>query len=295
MSIRRYAAALALLTAAVPLGAQQPAAGTTPTLQYLSASVRAAGMAGGSVALTGDAAVVFDNPAIIGPIRRLAVEASYARLPDRRGYASGAAALRTGPVSIGGGLRYLDFPDDHPLTDNLEWVAAASLRLRGVHLGVSTDYASVEDSSGTVSRALTEDAGVMVTFFDIASAALSFENLGRTSLSGSTLDLPSRTHLGFSFNLIDTYSNGRLLATWETVWTADQPRRTIVGLEAGVFVHGIGVVGRIGHGAQPPRSGVGKTSYGASLVLGTARLDYAYQRQSALGESIHLLGVHWTP
>jgi hypothetical protein len=252
-------------------------------------------MAGGSVALTGDAAVVFDNPAIIGPIRRLAIEAGYARLPDNRWYTSGAAALRAGPVSVGGGLRYLRFPDGGAVSDNLEWVAAAALRLRGVHLGVSTDYVSVEDSSGAVSRTLTEDVGVMVAFFDIAGAALSFENLGRTPLSGSRLELPSRTHLGLSFNLIDTYSNGRLLATWETIWTANEPRRTILGLEAGVFVHGVGLVGRIGHGAQPRASGVGKTSYGGSLVLGTARLDYAYQSRSAIGRSVHLIGVHWTP
>jgi hypothetical protein len=279
---------------APPLTAQTPEP-PRPALQNLSASVRAAGMAGGSLALTGDAAVVFENPAIIGPIRRLAVEAAYARLPDERWYTSSAAALRTGPVSVGGGWRYLRYPDGSPVHDNLEWVAATSLRVRGVHLGVAADYVSVEDSAGTVTRTLTQDLGLMVAFFDISALALSFENLGRTSLTGPRLTLPSRTHLGFSLNLIDTYSNGRLLATIETIWTDGESRRTILGLEGGAVLHGIGLVARVGHGGQPAGSGVGKTSVGGSVVLGRARLDYAYQHRSAIGRTVHLMGVHWTP
>ncbi|HET9065125.1 MAG TPA: hypothetical protein VFN22_04815 [Gemmatimonadales bacterium] len=279
---------------AMPLRAQTPVPDVAP-ITNLSASVRAAGMAGAAVALTGDAAVMFDNPAIIGPIRHLAVEIGYARLPDDRWYSSSALALRAGPVSVGGGLRYLRYPDADPLTDNLEWVAATSIRLRGVHLGASADYVSIEDSTGAVRRTLTQDLGVMVAFFDIAGLALSFENLGRTSLSGDRLMLPARTHLGFSLNLIDTYSNGRLVGLIETVWTDGEARRTILGLEAGVVLHGIGLVARIGHGAAPAGSGVGSTSYGGSLVLGRARVDYAYQHRSAIGRSVHLVGMHWTP
>lgn len=285
---------VALVLVACPARGQAPVP-PAAAITNLPASIRAAGMAGIAVALTGDAAVVFENPAIIGPIRRVAVEAGYARLPDDRWYTTGAMALRAGPVSAGGGLRYLRFPETHPLTDILEWVAATSVRLRGVHVGISADYLSVEDSSGTIRRTLTQDLGVMVTFFDIAGLALSFENLGRTTVSGERLDIPARTHLGFSLNLIDTYSNGRLVGLIETVWTDGAPRRTILGLEAGAFVHGIGLVARIGHGAAPEGSGIGSTSYGGSVVLGTARIDYAYQRRSAIGENVHLVGLHWTP
>lgn len=135
----------------------------------------------------------------------------------------------------------------------------------------------------------------MVAFFDIAGLALSFENLGRTSLSGDRLALPARTHLGFSLNLIDTYSNGRLVGLIETVWTEGEPRRTILGLEGGAVLHGIGLVARLGHGAAPAGSGIGSTTYGGSVVLGRARIDYAYQNRSAIGRSVHLVGVHWTP
>jgi hypothetical protein len=264
-------------------------------LPDLAASVRVAGLAGAGVAMPGYAAGVFDNPSNIGPIKVLSLEAAYAKLPDQSTYATGAAAVRAGAFNVGGGLRYLRFQGERPVVDNLSWVTAVVYRVKGVALGTSAKYVSVEDSAGTVFRTLTSDAGVTLAFFDIAALAVSFQNLGRYALSGERLELPASTHLGFSMNLIDTYSNGRLLATIESDWTDGAARRTVVGLEAGVVVRGVGVIGRIGNGGQPAGSGVGKTSYGGSLVLSRARLDYAYQRRSAIGRSVHLVGARWTP
>jgi len=292
--------AIALLVCAPLLGAQEvlplaPVLPPRPALPDLPASVRSAGMAGLAVPLTGDAAVVFDNPAAIGPIRRLSIEASYARLPNDRWYTTGAAALRIGRVSVGGGYRYLDYTGDGPIRDNLQWVAAVAGRISPVYAGVSAKYVSLEDSSGTVFRTLTEDASLTLAFFDIASVALVFDNIGTTRLTGEPLDLPSATRLGFSLNFIDTYSNGRLLGTIETVWADGESRRTLLGLEGGFVISGIGLVARIGHGGQPRLSGAGKTAYGGSVVLSRARVDYAYQPQTAIGSAVHLVGVHWTP
>jgi hypothetical protein len=286
--------AVPLLMALVPAlaVAQLP---PRPSLPDLAASVRVAGMAGAGVAMPGYAAGVFDNPSNIGPIKVLSLEAAYAKLPDRSTYATGAAAVRAGDFNLGGGLRYLRYQGDRPIVDNLSWVAAAVYRVKGVALGTSAKYVSVEDSAGTIYRTLTSDAGVTLAFFDIAALAISFHNLGRYALSGERLELPASTHLGFSMNLIDTYSNGRLLATIEGDWTDGAARRTVLGLEAGVVVRGIGLIGRIGTGGQPAGSGVGKTSYGGSLVLSRARVDYAYQRRSAIGRSVHLIGARWTP
>ncbi|HRP07319.1 MAG TPA: hypothetical protein PLL69_02430 [Gemmatimonadales bacterium] len=290
--IVRAAALLGLVSA--PLAGQ----GVTPprpALPDLPASVRSAGLAGIAVPLPGDAAVVFVNPSSIGPLRRLSVEASYASLSGDRWYTTGAAALRVGRLSAGGGYRYLDYTGDGPVAGNLQWVAAVAGRVAPFHLGVSAKYVAVEDSSGEVYRTLTEDAAVTLAFFDIAAVALSFNNLGRSRLSGARLDLPASTHLGFSLNLIDTYSNGRLLATAETIWTHDAPRRTLIGLEGGVVVSGVGLVARVGHGGQPQGSGAGKTAYGGSLVLSRARIDYAFQPRTSVGRSVHLVGLHWTP
>lgn len=288
------AAAAGLLLLAASANAQQ-AVPPTPVLPSLSASVRVAGLGGAGVAIPGYASSVFDNPSAIGPIRALSLEGAYARLPDDSWYTAGAAAARVGTFNVGGGYRYLRYLGDQPVTDNLSWVAAGVYRVGGAALGASAKYVSVEDSSGTVFRTLTTDAGVTLAFFDIAALALAFQNLGRYSLSGQQLDLPASTHLGFSMNLIDTYSNGRLLGTIETIWTDGEPRRTVIGAEAGAVFGGVGLVGRIGFGAHPSAPEGNRTSYGAAVVLPRTRLDYAYQRRSALGGRVHLVGVSWTP
>ncbi|MBA2292587.1 MAG: hypothetical protein H0W15_09030 [Gemmatimonadales bacterium] len=293
--MRHWVTCAGLLLLGVGAATAQDRAPPVPALPYLSASVRVAGLAGAGVAMPGYASSVFDNPSAIGPIRRLSLEGAYARLPDDSWYTTGAAAVRAGRFNVGGGYRYLRYLGDQPVTDNLQWVAAGVYRVGGAALGASAEYISVEDSSGTVYRTLTSDAGITLAFFDIAALALSLQNLGRYSLSGERVEVPSSTHLGFSMNLIDTYSNGRLLGTIETIWTAGESRRTIVGVEAGAVFGGVGLVGRLGVGAQSPASGVSRTSYGASVVLPRTRVDYAYQRRSALGRSVHLLGLSWTP
>jgi cyanophycinase-like exopeptidase len=104
-------------------------------------------------------------------------------------------------------------------------------------------------------------------------------------------------HVGFSLNLLDTYSNGRLLATIESVWTEQDRGRTVLGLEAGAAIGGVGLVARVGSGRQPGLAGglLSNTTFGASLLLGRARLDYAFQRRSAIGRDVHLAGIRWTP
>src|SRR5690606_1188708 len=81
----RRAALLGMLGFASPLVGQE-APPPVPRIADLPASVRAAGLAGASVGLPGFAAVVFDNPSAIGPIRVLSLEGAYARLPDDRWY-----------------------------------------------------------------------------------------------------------------------------------------------------------------------------------------------------------------
>jgi hypothetical protein len=170
-------------------------------------------------------------------------------------------------------------------------------RRGGIALGGGAKYVSVEERGRATIRSLTADLGLQVTFFDIAAVALSAQNLGEAHLSGDGLDLPPAAHLGMSLNLLDTYSNGRLLATTETSWSRGDRGRTVVGLEAGAVVSGLGIIGRIGSGRQPGLAGglLSNTTFGGSLLLGRARLDYAFQHRSALGRDVHLVGARWTP
>ncbi|MFN0178831.1 MAG: hypothetical protein ACKVZ0_08525 [Gemmatimonadales bacterium] len=286
--------ALLAVLVATPLVAQPR---RTPAILSYPANVRSAGLAGAGVAMTGYAGSVFNNPSGLAPIRALSLEGTIARLPDRSTYTMGSAAIRLASFNLGGGYQYLRFPSGGPIYDNLTWVGTGVFRRGGLALGTSGKYVSLEDSAGVISRAMTTDMGVTVALFDIAALAVSVHNLGDWEVSNGGLDLPRSWHLGFSFNLLDTYSNGRLLATIETVWAQRQERRTVLGLEAGAVFYGIGVVGRVGHGGQAGDiSGtLSKTTFGGTIVLGEARVDYAYQRRSPLGRNVHLFGVRWTP
>jgi hypothetical protein len=282
-----------LIPATAVVGQSRP----VPTILDYPANVRSAGLAGAGVAMTGYSGSVFNNPSGLAPIRSLSLEASVARLSDRSTYTMGAAAVRVGQFNVGGGYQYLRFPSGHPIYDNLSWVGTGVYRWGGLSLGTSAKYVSLEDSAGTITRSMTTDMGLTVALFDIAALAVSVDNVGHWSVSNGGLRLPRAWHLGFSFNLLDPYSKGRLLATVETVWTQDQRRRTVLGLEAGAVFYGVGLVARIGHGAQPgdfDRT-FSKTAYGGSVVLGRARLDYAFQERSLLGREVHLFGVRWTP
>ncbi len=286
---------LGIVCGVSPLAAQSTR--PTPAILSFPANVRAAGLAGAGVAMPGYAGSVFSNPSGLAPIRALSLEGTLARLPDRSTYNMGSAAFRVADFNFGGGYQYLRLPRNSPVHDNLSWVGTAVYRRSGLALGTSAKYVSVEDSAGTIARAVTTDVGTTIAFFDIAALALSVHNLGDWTVSSGGLELPRSWRLGFSMNLLDTYSNGRLLATIETAWTEGQSRRTVFGLEAGAVFYGLGLVGRIGHGGQPDHvSGtLSKTTYGGSVVAGGARFDYAYQPESPLGKGVHLFGVRWTP
>lgn len=268
-----------------------------PVILGFPSSVQAAGLAGAGVALPGYAGALFVNPAGIAPIRVLSVEAGFSRTPDRATYGMAAAAGRLGRFNLGFGARYLRFPGDSPTYDNLSWVGAVVYRYGSIAVGASGKYVSVEERDGPITRSLTSGLAMQVAFFDIAALALSLQNLGQAKVSGEGLSLPDALHLGFSLNLLDTYSNGRLLATVESVWTEQDRGRTVVGLEAGAAVGGLGIVARIGSGRQPGLAGglLSNTTFGASLLLGRARIDYAFQRRSAIGRDVHLAGMRWTP
>jgi hypothetical protein len=287
------------LVALLALGPARAAAQEVPVPLILGfpSGVQAAGLAGAGVALPGYAGSLFVNPAGIATIRVLSVEAGFSRTPDRSTYAMAAAASRIGRFNVGFGARYLRFPAESPTFDNVSWVGAAVYRLGSIAFGMSGKYVSVEAREGPVTRSLTSGLAVQVAFFDIAALAISAQNIGQFNLTGDGLHLPDAVHVGFSLNLLDTYSNGRLLATIERVWTEQDRGRTVLGLEAGAAIGGVGLVARVGSGRQPGLAGglLSNTTFGASLLLGRARLDYAFQRRSAIGRDVHLAGIRWTP
>lgn len=283
--------ALGLLGLVGTAAAQQPRGSLLPELP---ASVRVAGLAGAGVANIGYAGTVFENPSGLAPIRTLSIEAALYRRPDGSTYNMGAAAVRVGRFNLGGGYQYLLYPRGAPIRDNVLSVGALTYRRGGLAAGAGLKYLSVEDAGGHIDRTIVKDVGVTLALFDIAALGLSWQNFGAQAVSGQELPIPGAFHLGFSLNLIDTYTNGRLLALVESVWTEGQPQRTLWGLEGGAVVGGLGLIARVGYGRQPAGSGLSRTALGGGILIGAARLDYAY-RASAVGEPVtHLFGVRWT-
>jgi hypothetical protein len=286
-------AACFLFLGPLTVAAQQ--ASDPPLVLSLPAAVRQAALAGTGAALIGDAGSVFSNPAGLATIKVLSLEGSFQFYPDETKQGSAAAALRVGPFNLGGGGSYIVFSDSSPISSNLMWVGSAVYRFGLIAVGASGKYVSSEDSSGRISRALTTDAGLAIALFDIAALGFSVQNIGEERISGGPLLLPARYRLGFMLNFTDPQTTARVLGTIETIWTEDQERRTIAGLEAGAVVSGVGVVARIGHGGQPPASRQGKWTYGGGVLLGRVGLDYAYQQREGLGGEVHRVGLRITP
>ena len=279
---------------AVAPGTRLAAQAAPPNLlPELPIAVRGAGLGGASTAMIGYAGSVFTNASGLAPIRVMSLEGALARFSDSSRYFMGAAAVRLGPVNLGGGLRYLRYDAGGPLQDNMESVLAAVFHRRGISVGLAGDYFAVEDSAGVTTRTLTSDASVTVAFFDIAALAFAVQNIGVAPIEGPALAMPGSVRLGFSLNLIDTYSTGRLLATVDHVWS-ENSSRTIFALEGGAVFYGVGLMARIGMGRVPAASPYASPTYGGSLVLGRGAIDYAYLRRAGEGP-LHLFGFRLTP
>ncbi len=258
-------------------------------------SIRSAGLAGASVSVMGDAGSVFSNPTGLAIIRNAALEGRYGRLAPGVEDVGAAAAITLGQFNFGFGAQVLE-EDPTPASPRLTsrvWALSAVYRFGMFAVGATGKYVSVPDSAGREVASTVADFGGTLAFFDIMALSLSVQNTLPSVRDRGGVELPVRTRLGFTFNFVDPQSTGRLMGTVEVVWSDSEARRTIVGAEAGLVFHGVGLVGRIGYGAQSLSAPGAKTSYGASLVLWQVELDYAFQADGGFGDDIHRLGLRW--
>lgn len=291
MTGRRLLGLLALMLAPTMVSAQ---GAPRPLILTLPVSVRAAGMGGSGAALAGDASATFLNPAGLATIRNIAIEGAAQRYPDGSLEGMAAGAFRLFQFDLGGGIHYLRFSDTSATKDNLQWTASGVYRFGLIALGSSLKYVSLEDSTGETRRSATVDAGVGIHVFDIMTLSFAAQNVGSWRVTGGPLELPVTKRAGLMFNYVDPQGPARLLTTLDVIWTDRADRRTILGIEGG-YVHGkVGLIGRLGYGAQPEASGQKKVSLGASLVLTRVNIDYAWQRRTRLGNQIHRLGLRFT-
>jgi hypothetical protein len=290
-SMRVLVAAILLATLTLPLEAQSA---PSPVILSLPVTARSAGLGGAGVALSGDAGSVFLNPAGLATIRHAAVEGALQRYPDGTAEGMVAGAFRFLQFDFGGGIHYLRFNDTSAVADNFVWTGAGVYRIGLIALGSSLKYVSLEDSSGHIRRSATMDAGLGIHVFDLMTLAFSVRNIGDWEVTGGPLELPISKHAAFSFNFTDPQLTARLLGTVEVVWTERADRRTIIGVEGGAVLGKVGLVGRLGYGAQPQGSGQEEFSFGGGLVLSRFTIDYAWQKRTLLGDHIHRFGLRFT-
>lgn len=280
-----------LLPGALGAQTQTPLA---PLILTLPISVRSAGLGGASVALNGDASATFLNPAGLATIRNIAIEGAVQRYPDGSLEGFAAGAFRILQFDLGGGVHYLRFSDSSAVADNLQWTGSAVYRFGLIALGSTLRYVSLADSAGAVRRSATMDMGLGIHVFDLMTLAFAVRSLESWRVNGGPLLLPVSKHAAAAFNFTDPQLTARLLGTVEVIWQDRAARRTLLGLEAGAVLSGVGVVGRLGYGAAPAGAGQKELSLGAGVVLSRFNIDYAWQRRTRLGREIHRLGLRFT-
>jgi hypothetical protein len=276
-----------------------------PLVLTLPVSVRSIGMSGAGVALVGDAGAIFSNPAGLATIGHVSLEGAYRSAPGDARLVSGALGWRVAQFDIGIGGRYFDLGTDPaqyvgpaapPGSDSREALGVASLvyRYGMIAVGVSGRYARRSIDSVHV-RGFSGDAGLALAVFDIMALAFSVQNIGGNWKEGSTLPLPRLTRLGFTMNYVDPQESFRLLSTVEVQWPDGYSARLVVGAEAGVVIKGVGVIGRVGYGGEPPGlPNASKASFGGTVALGVLDVDYAYRAHDLLEERAHHIGVRLT-
>lgn len=277
----------------------------------MPASTRAVALGGAGVALVGDAAAMFANPAGLATVRRVALEAGYERYLGGTALSVAAMAFRFGHFNWGFGAQTLDYGSEPEIIPDsstggrrgtptgaffsaVDVLAATSLVYRHglLAFGASAKYAR-QAIGGTAADTWAGDLGMALAVFDIMAFGVAVRNLGGDY--GSDARLPRRTAVGLTLNYTDPQGTFRLLTTGEvqvgdgTTW--------ILGAEGGIVVGGLagaGLVGRVGLAKRPAAITGSPLSFGAGVVIGRMQVDYAFRGFESLG-STHRVGLRWTP
>ncbi|UCD23479.1 MAG: hypothetical protein JSW51_10570 [Gemmatimonadota bacterium] len=278
--------------------------GIIPASVYQPVSVRSAGLNGAAAALVGDAGAVFSNPAALATIRHISLEGAYRGVPSSGMILNGALAWRIRQFHLAFGGAHLDHGTDPtyyptpgiPEGSNVrERLGTGSLvyRFGMLAFGGTVRYVrfSVDDQD---ERAWSGDAGVAIAVFDILAFGFSIQNIGGNWKEESLLTMPRLTRFGFTMNYVDPQESFRLLSTIEFQWPEGYSSRFVGGVEAGIVLRGVGVIGRGAYGSQPSGTEQSKFTAGGSLVLSRFALDYAYQPEDNRGNKAHRVGMRIT-
>jgi len=308
------------VAAGLALGAAERAfaqgAGTTGgNVLQMFAGGRATALSGAYVGASGDADVLFYNPAGIAGLGA-AASLSYQQHVAEIGVATGAAAVRLGRFTLGASAIFLDFGDIDEYVPDPDFggqtgmptgrtVSATEMaaRLSG-GLPLMNDRLRLGASLGIITTSLAEaaraapfvDIGAQYTF-DALTLGAAVRNLGG-SLTGSGLasaKLPTEFRVGTMYEFVRPTGIGIVASADLVAETASGHSGILAGIEAGLLPRGdsrVGAVGRVGYNGGAGENGQGNLLLGGGLSLGPISIDYAFQDYDLFG-SLHRVGVRW--
>jgi len=294
-------ATLAVALALAPPTAAQPGAGGASPLLELPGTVRSMGLNGAAAAVVGDAGALFANPSAIATVKHIAVEGMYRRAPGAARVGSVALVSRLRQFDLGFGAQRFHYGDDpaqylgvaSQRAQDLVGVGSMVYRFGLIAVGASGRYErrTVDD---VYTSGMSADAGIAIAFFDIMALAFSVQNIGGNWRDTSALAMPRRSRLGFTMNYVDPQETFRLTSVLEVQWPEGRAARVVVGGEGGIVIGGIGVIGRLAYGGGTAFTTEPALTYGGSVRIGVANVDYAYRRRDVLGVSAHYFGLRLT-
>ncbi len=308
-------ASLALATTVATTPAQAQGGVASASVLQMPAGSRAAGFAGGYSAATGDADVLFYNPA---GLSSLSAGAGFAFEPFVEGisYGSASGSTHVGRVSLGAGVSFLDggsvdvlTPDPNfggqrgTLTGESATATESAARLAAsvpfaggrVRVGAAAGFVSTAiagSSAGAPLFDLGAQAGVLPSLTLGAALRNVGGNVGKDSAAAP---LPAELRLGLGFHHLAASGLGVAASADFVAGLEDHTTGLAGGLEAGLLPaggHRLGAVARVGY-SYAGSGALAPLQLGGGLSLGPVALDYTFQDLQDFG-AVHRIGLRWT-
>lgn len=312
----RAAVALVLLAWPTVAAAQEGVGSTGATVLQLPAGSRAAALSGAYVAASGDADVLFYNPAgaaALGAAASLAFQRHIAQIA----YGSAAGALALGPVVLGLAVTYLDAGEiDVTVPDpafggqtGLETGQTTGARESAARLAVALPLGRLRLGAGA-GIVTSNLAGVQrsAPLFDVGAQfelpvvtlGASIRNIGpaMSGDDGADAPLPTEARIGAR---VERSLPGSIGVVFGADLASDLnagTTRLIGGIEAGLLPGAdrrLGAVARIGvdGDAIDDDDTLSGLRFGAGITLDRIALDYTYQ-DFEFFRAIHRFGIRWS-
>lgn len=306
--------ALPLLGRAAPARAQGPGTTAASVLQFQAGS-RAAALSGAYTAASGDADVLFYNPAGAAGLDA-AASLAYQRHVEDIAFGSAAGAYRLGRIVLGLGAAYFDAGEVRVIEPDPSFGGqrgretgetagaresaarlAVAVPVGRLSLGAAAGFVS-SDLAGVTRSAPIFDLGAQFALPRITLGA-AIRNIGGSMTGGDAEDaaLPTEARLGATFEVAGAERLGVLVGADLASDLRAGTTTFAAGVEAGLLPQPsrrLSAVARLGMDTEGRgEDGLGALRFGAGLTLDRLAVDYTFQELEFFG-AVHRIGARWT-